>query len=139
MILNLTGGIPNAFFGDLLESNHDDAAADQTKSELAQHAARIKVVAAEEKDHERNDGNERQERIVAPEKAPGCARISPKHELEKTLDDDFLLNVTEGMQHDLLGDLVESNHEQGDYGNSAIRGPKHGRYGSHFRNQWALI
>ena len=84
-------------------------------------------------------GDERQEGIVAPEKAPGRAGIAPKHELEETFDDNFLAPVAEEMEHDLLGGLVKGNHHQGDKGNSAIRGPQHGRFGCHCRNQWGVI
>ena len=109
----------------------EDTAADQPKSELAQHAAGIKMMAAQEQHHQRNDGNERQQRVVAPEEAPGRSGIAPKHEFKKSFDDYFLFGVAEEAQHDLLGNLVKRHHQHGDYGNSSIRGPQHGRYESH--------
>jgi len=80
-----------------------DPAADKAEGGLTQQSARIKMMAAEEQDHQRDDGHDSQQLVTAAEQTPGGTGVDPMNEFEKAVDDDSFLGVAEGTKNDLLG------------------------------------
>jgi hypothetical protein len=101
-----------------------NSAEDQAEGDLAEEGARVKLMAAEEQHQQREEGDAGQQPVVATEKAPRRARVSPMDEPEETLNYDPLLSwLGEEQEHHVLGDLIECNHQHSDQRNAAIRRP----------------
>jgi len=71
-----------------------DAAKNQAERDLAGQSMRVEMMTREKKRDEREQADECERAVVAAEKAPGRAGISPVNELEKAGHNNFFLVIS---------------------------------------------
>ena len=103
-----------------------DAAKNQAEGDLAGQRVRIEVMPREEQRDEGEEHDDDEGAVVAAENVPRCAGVTPVNELEKTVNDDFLVTRSEGAQHQPFGELVECEDDQRDKGDATVRDLKNG-------------
>ena len=73
----------------------------------------IKMMASPDQDHKRPKRDHGQNSIVTAKHAPGRAGVAPMHQFEEPRQDDLFLRISQIMEHEQLGQLVEQEDEQG--------------------------
>jgi hypothetical protein len=84
--------VDHAADANAVDQVSDDASANQAESELAEGGASIEVMTREEKHDQRDQRYDRQFGVAPLEKAPRGSRVLPMNQLEKSGNDDLLMN-----------------------------------------------
>jgi hypothetical protein len=101
-----------------------DSTKDEAKGDLPQQGAGVKMVPAEIQDNECYSSHDRQEMVVAAEKAPSGSSVAPVNQLEESIYNHFFLWTGQEPQHQSLRQLVQANHQQTDQRDAPIGGPQ---------------